>query len=196
MSADDDDWAEDMSPAAIAARQQALSGGAIKKITAGDDEEEDPLEDFAAFINDNPEASALDLLQEVARLDVREDMAIVVYMQVFFDKTFSSKLISTHADTLKAFMKNEKCQKGLLGGFERLVGEIFPAELMAKVPVLLKAFYDEDIVDEEVILAWGEKPSKKYVEKSVSKEVRAKAKPFLDWLKTADEEESEEDDDE
>ena len=34
--------------------------------------------------------------------------------------------------------------------------------------------------------------SKKYVDKKTSEQIRAKAKPFLDWLKTADEEDSDE----
>ena len=54
---------------------------------------------------------------------------------------------------------NEKEQRYLLGAFEQLVGADHPAELMPKVPHILKAFYDNDILDEAVIIEWDEKVS-------------------------------------
>ena len=65
--------------------------------------------------------------------------------------------------------------------------------LMLKAPLILKAFYDNDLLEEEVILKWGEKPSKKYVSRDEAKEVRTRVEPFLRWLAEA---ESEEDSDE
>lgn len=67
------------------------------------------------------------------------------------------------------------------------MGVAYPT-LLSKIPMILKIAYDEDILDEDAILAWGKKPSKKYVPKDVSKEIRKKAQPFLDWLENADEE--------
>lgn len=54
---------------------------------------------------------------------------------------------------------NKKAQKYLLIGFEKLVGEVHP-HLLAKVPHILKAFYDEDILEEEAILEWADKVRK------------------------------------
>ncbi len=56
-------------------------------------------------------------------------------------------------------------------------------------------FYDEDVLDEEVLLEWGKKVSKKYVSKELSEQIHKRAESFLTWLKEA-EEESEEDSDE
>lgn len=59
--------------------------------------------------------------------------------------------------------------------------------------------YDADLLEEEVILGWAEKASKKYVSKELAKEIRVKAEPFIKWLKEAEEESSgneEEDEDE
>lgn len=64
-----------------------------------------------------------------------------------------------------------------------------------QVPAILKTFYDEDILEEEVLLEWGKKVSKKYISKELSEQIHKKAEPFMTWLKTA-EEESEEDSDE
>lgn len=79
-----------------------------------------------------------------------------------------------------------------ISGVERLVAELHP-ELLPRVSIILKDIYECDLVPEEVFLAWAEKPSKKYVEKTKSKQVREKADPFISWLRDASEEESDDD---
>lgn len=56
----------------------------------------------------------------------------------------------------------------------------------------MQEFYDQDIVEEEILLQWGERPSKKYVSKDLSKLIHTKAAPVINWLKEAEEESSEE----
>lgn len=68
-------------------------------------------------------------------------------------------------------------------------------KLLDKVAGILKLFYDSDILEEKTILEWSEKVSKKYVTKEISEKIHEKAKPFIQWLKEADEESSEEEDD-
>ena len=75
-------------------------------------------------------------------------------------------------------VSSEKHQKSLLGGLERLVGVTYP-DLVASVPKILMAFYQADILDEEVIQQWGTHVSKKYVDRDVSKKVRKASEPFL-----------------
>lgn len=60
------------------------------------------------------------------------------------------------------------------------------------MPKILLAYYQEDLVSEDVLKTWT-KASKKYVDIGTSKKVRQSAKPFLEWLENAesDEEESE-----
>ncbi|KAJ3098100.1 hypothetical protein HDU97_004325 [Phlyctochytrium planicorne] len=199
---EDDDWAQDTSEAAVRARMSALAvGGAVEKIAKGsvDDDDEDggddPLEQFAEFATANVGDEAA-IIAKAKELDVRDDKACAVLVQVLFTANIlAEKQIEKRAKLLCHFIKSEKCQKGLLGGVERLVAVVYP-ELMAKVPVILKAFYDTDLVEEEVILAWGDKASKKYVDKKVAKEIRAKAEPFLKWLKEAEDESDSEEEDE
>lgn len=75
-------------------------------------------------------------------------------------------------------MTSERHQKALLGGVERAVA-VQQALLIPAVPKILMAFYQADILEEEVIKQWGTHVSKKYVEKDVSKRVRKASEPFL-----------------
>merc|ERR1712203_293173 len=90
---------------------------------------------------------------------------------------------------------NQKAQKYLLGGIECLIAAKENI-LLPKATAIFKAFYDHDIIDEEVILEWGKKVSKKYVSKALSEKIHEKVKPFITWLKEAEEEESDESDEE
>ncbi|KAI8815868.1 domain found in IF2B/IF5-domain-containing protein [Fimicolochytrium jonesii] len=193
---DDDDWAVDTSEDAVAARMKELAvGGAVAKLTEADDDEDDqddPLEQFAEYITTHPNASDSDLHTAATNLSIRPDKACAVLAQVLLTSAvLTNNEIPKRAPLIRTFSKTEKAQKNLLGGIERLVG-VSHKELMPKIPMILKALYDEDLVDEEVFLAWGEKPSKKFVERKISKEIRERAAPFLAWLKEADEESEEE----
>jgi len=73
---------------------------------------------------------------------------------------------------------SEKHQKALLGGLERLVGITYPS-LIPAVPKILMAYYQEDILEEDVAKNWGTHVSKKYTDKETSKKVRKAAGAFL-----------------
>ena len=84
----------------------------------------------------------------------------------------------------------------MLGGYEKLVGDIYKDKLLNNAIKILKQFYDEEILDEDVIIEWSLKESKKYVSKEMSKKIHEKVAPLIKWLKEAEEEEdSEEEDD-
>ncbi|KAJ3417582.1 hypothetical protein HDV05_000039 [Chytridiales sp. JEL 0842] len=194
----DDDWAEDTSAEAVAARMADLATGAVKKLTEGDDEEngvEDSLEAFADFVTTHS-GDDKDIIEKAESLSLRDDKVCVVLAQIIFSvDILKENQVKKRAPLLRKFLKNEKCQKGLLGGLERFLGlEPNKSTMLAKTPLVLKAFYDEDLLDEEVVLAWGDKVSKKFVDKKTAAEIREKAGPFLNWLKEADEESEEEDD--
>ena len=146
------------------------------------------MEEFASFITENP-LDADSIYQKSKELDIRSDKALTVLAQVVFDSTIL-KQIPSKSSLLKPFLKTEKDQKGLLGGLERVIGISFP-ELIPKTPLILKAFYDLDLLEESVLLAWSEKISKKYVEKKIAVQIHEKANPFIQWLKEAEEEEDE-----
>lgn len=94
---------------------------------------------------------------------------------------------------LRFTSQNPKAQKALLGGVECLIS-LHQSTLLPKVSHILKAIYDLDLVDEELILEWGSKPSRKYVSKELNADILTKASPFLKWLKEAEEESDESED--
>lgn len=59
----------------------------------------------------------------------------------------------------------------------------------------MQLFYDNDILEEEVILEWASKVSKKYVSKDVASQIHEKAAPFVKWLQDAEEEDDSEEED-
>ena len=53
----------------------------------------------------------------------------------------------------------------------------------SRVPIILKQFFEEDILEEDCILEWSKKVSKKYVSKDMATKIHEKAAPFITWLK-------------
>lgn len=189
VGVNEEDWAVDTSAAAAAARMQELS----VNVPGEESELKDSVEEFADFVTavkDNFEANGI--IAKAAELEVREDKAITVLVQILLDENVvKGKQVEKHANLFKHFATNEKSQKGLLGGIERLVIVSYP-KLLPAVSLILKALYDNDLVSEEVFLAWDDKASKKYVDKKDAKLVREKAAPFTKWLREAEEDDDDE----
>lgn len=105
---------------------------------------------------------------------------------------FSAKAQLT--DNGLQIVSSERHQKALLGGTERLIGQLGKdhPEMLDKIVKILQLYYHHDLISEEVVTKWGTKASRKYVDLATSKKIRKAAEPFLKWLAEA-EEESEDD---
>ncbi|CAF0823873.1 unnamed protein product [Brachionus calyciflorus] len=135
-----------------------------------------------------------DLVKEAELLEIR-DKSLLVLSELLFTENIIEEIKTYRMLLLRFCNQNRKSQKYLLGGFEKLVGDVYKDKLFDKSINILKQFYDQDILDEEVIIEWASKESKKYISKEMSKKLREKVAPLIKWLKEA-EEESDEDDDE
>uniref|UniRef100_A0A8D1MGG6 Eukaryotic translation initiation factor 5 n=1 Tax=Sus scrofa TaxID=9823 RepID=A0A8D1MGG6_PIG len=87
------------------------------------------------------------------------------------------------------FCHNNKKAQRYLHGLECVVA-MHQAQLSSIIPHILKEMYDTELLEEEVIICWSEKASKKYVSKELAEEIRVKAEPFIKCLKEAEEESS------
>merc|ERR1712088_911264 len=199
---DDDNWTTDVSEEAVKKRMKDLSMG-VKGLAMDSDIEKtetERLNIFYEFVKAKVQSKAKlevndekEIVTEAERLEVT-NKAPIVLCELIFDKTKILAQIKSNKRLLLRFChENQKAQKYLLGGIEKTI-ETYQDVLLPKTGHIFKAFYDEDILDEEVILEWGKKASKKYVSKELSEQIHKKAEPFLNWLKEAEEESSDEDD--
>lgn len=190
IEVNDDDWAVDMSKEAIEARARELEALSLN-------DGQNKFNDLGEWLLNKGKDSKDDLpsdveiYKKIAELDIIDSPeTIQVLAQVLFDDDILEQ-IEEHLGLLaKLINHNEKSEKAFLGGLERYLGLENPS-LIPVLPKVLVKVYDKDLISEEVILEWGSKVSKKYVPKDVSKKVRKAAKPFINWLKEADEEDSE-----
>ncbi|XP_037935439.1 eukaryotic translation initiation factor 5 [Teleopsis dalmanni] len=196
---DDDDanWSVDVSKEAIRARLQDLTDGA-KGMTISDDydkTEKERIDIFYELVKKKRDANELDivavhkqLLVEAERLDIVQK-ATLVLAELLFTENITLEVRKNRNLLLRFTHNNPKAQRYLIGGLEQIIA-LHSAKLMSKVAGILKLFYDSDILEEKVILEWAQKVSKKYVSKEVATEIHEKAKPFIQWLQEAEEEDS------
>lgn len=194
-----EDWSEDTSEAAVAQRMKELSVKGAGAFGGDDDDEEggeNKYEAFGTWLLDNKgqhtDEAIIEKAEELGVLDKYK--ACQVLIQGVFDENIIAQ-IPKRAKLLRKFVTDEKHQKATLGGIERLIGVDYKDALLKKTPTILMKVYDLDIIEDDVFIKWGEKPSKRYVDKDVSKEIKKAAVPFLEWLENASEEESEEESD-
>ncbi|XP_068456083.1 eukaryotic translation initiation factor 5 [Clinocottus analis] len=190
---DDEDWAEETTEEAQRRRMEEISAHA-KNLTLSEDLEK-PLEErvnlFYNFVKHKKESMTIDaadkeILAEAERLDVTA-MGPLILSELLFNENIRDQVKKYKRHFLRFCHNNKKAQKYLLGGFECVV-KLHQVQLLARVPIILKDLYDSDLLEEDVIFAWAEKVSKKYVSKELAKEIHAKAAPFVKWLKEAEEE--------
>ncbi|KAH9564108.1 hypothetical protein CY35_04G006800 [Sphagnum magellanicum] len=141
--------------------------------------------------------------QLAAYLQSKEEPRTEV-MNAYFEALFGgltkglSKEVGKKKQYLKVVVQDEDSQAKLLGAIEAFCSSL-PANAGKEIAMLLKVLYDSDILEEEQILLWfdavqqvasnGVTPPK-----SKALQVRKFAQPFVDWLRSAEAESEEEDD--
>lgn len=191
---DDDDGFddEDLTIEATAERLKALSEG-FDNMQLGNEKMAADL--FYKMLKDKKEAGQLndmnvqkEIVSEASRLGIKAKAALII-SEVLFDEHIIQQIKQYRLLLLRFLKEFEKGKKYMLGGFEKLVGDVYKDQLLGKTSLILKEFYDNDILDEDTIFEWASKASKKYVSKDMSKLIHEKAGPFLKWLKEAEVEE-------
>ncbi|XP_057666631.1 eukaryotic translation initiation factor 5-like [Diorhabda carinulata] len=199
---DQTEWAIDVTEEAIKARMQDLSDG-VKNMTISDDLDKSEKERMDIFYNmvkakrdsrllENAQTQK-EILNEAERLEIKTKAPLIL-AELLFDQNILTQAKKYRTLFLRFILNDKKAQKYLIGGLEQVIA-LHTDKLMSKVPGLLKVLYDMDILGEECIIEWSEKVSKKYVAREISQEIHDKAAPFVKWLKEAESEDSENEDD-
>ncbi|KAL8945761.1 MAG: hypothetical protein Q9222_007742 [Ikaeria aurantiellina] len=201
-AAKDDVWAVDVSEEAVKARAKELPDDLKQKLVFDENEEDgegeggnSSYDQLGTWVIDTAKSKTggVGELEDVEIYVKAKDLGIEskhktlnVLAQTIFDEDIVAQ-IPKRASMLKKMITSDRHQKAFLGGTEHLVGKQYP-KLIAAVPKILLAYYQEDLVSEEVLKTWN-KASKKYVDINTSKKVRQAAKPFLEWLENAESDE-------
>lgn len=197
---DEDDWAVDMSEEAVRKRQEELAK-TLKATNIDDDEEEggeNPYDTLGSWIMEertkDGEIDDIEVYKKAAELGIatKHKTLQVLAQTLFNEDVVKKKQIDEHAALLKKLITSERHERAFLGGIERFVGNDYP-KLINSIPNILMSIYQNDLVSEDVIKAWGSKASKKYVDIAVSKKVRKASEPFIKWLDEADAESDDDD---
>lgn len=202
---EDDEWAVDVSEEAVKARAKDLPDD-LKRSLVLEDVDEDGADGPSAYdelgswiLKTATEKGGVTKVDDVEiymkakeyGIESKHKTVAVLAQTIFDDKIV--KQIASRAGLLKKLINSERHEKAFLGGTERFIGKDRP-ELLTQISPILLGYYENDIVSEETLKAWGAKASKKYVDIATSKKVRKSAEPFLQWLETAESEEEESDD--
>ncbi|KAL4917138.1 domain found in IF2B/IF5-domain-containing protein [Aspergillus aurantiobrunneus] len=201
---EDDNWAVDVSEEAVKARAKELPDD-LKRSLALEDADEEGADGPSAYdelgswiINTSSEKGGVSKVEDVEIYLKSKEYGIeskhrtlAVLAQTIFDEKIV-KQVEVRAPLLKKMITSERHEKAFLGGIERFLGKDH-SELISQVPAVLLGFYQNDLISEETLKAWGSKASKKYVDIQTSKKVRKAAEPFLQWLESAESEEESED---
>ncbi|EPS29411.1 hypothetical protein PDE_04360 [Penicillium oxalicum 114-2] len=202
----DDDWAFDVSEEAVKARAKELPSDLKRSLVLEDEDDEadgpSSYEQLGSWIVETAEekggvteVSDIDIYKKAKDFGIEtKHKTVAVLAQSIFDDNIA-KQVEDRASLLAKMITSERHEKAFLGGTERFVGQDRPA-LISQVPAILLAYYQNDLVSEETLKAWGSKASKKYVDIATSKKIRKAAQPFLEWLETAESDDEEESDEE
>ena len=130
----------------------------------------------------------------------------IVFLGGYFDENaVRDKQVEANLEVLKALTPSSIHQRHLICATEWLCATKYPA-LLSYFPVLLKHMYDEDLLDEDTILAWNDDAlrneftcDRTLVSDAALANLKASAAPFCTWLEEAGvegEDDSEDEDEE
>ncbi|POM61572.1 Eukaryotic translation initiation factor 5 [Phytophthora palmivora] len=222
---DDDDevvWHTDLSAEAVAARAAeaeaieaaaaaAMQASAAEEVVATldnlqvDDENalDSAVSNLQRFLSESH--SETEIYEELCRQQTYSALPVTDRLVIFFRSAFTQQVLASnqvakYAPVLEKIIDGPHSQYQLLALAEHFCAVEHP-ELLSSYPILLKLLYDEDLLEEECLVAWAnDGVRKEYAHWAVTDELAAKLKallqPFIEWLENAEEESEDESDDE
>lgn len=171
------EWTVDTSEEAM--KQRLKEEGISSKL-----QQESPIEVLKKSLGSTDEETIKSVKSIKKKYELKNrDTICLLYEALLYDTDDLINAIKKYGKVISTFIKGPIGQKVILGYTEELVGLKKP-ELLKDMPLILEAFYDADILEEDEILEWYEKKKSSYVKDvNVLKKVKEASKPFIDWLK-------------
>lgn len=159
------------------------------------------IEGTRKYLAENPDASAADIAETVTNQQMASALKAHEKMQIFIraaitPQFFKNKEIEKYAPVAEQIANGNKIiQRHLIAALE-LICKDKPKNF----PVMIKQFYDEDVLEEDVILEWADDGRSEFTLPAVDEEIRStlriEAEPVVVWLQEADSEDEDDDDEE
>lgn len=150
------------------------------------------------------ERSVAEIVSEMRRLQLSRGLdqtqKIKVLLDALIDTNAPKKvpaLFKGNTEILGEVAHDAHSGNLLICCIEELLGVTAP-QCIKCMPHVLQTLYEADVLEEGTILTWADSPpeSSWLVSKDVAITTRKSASPFIQWLRDADEESDEEDEDE
>ena len=157
---------------------------------------EDPIDALTAFFEQTPAPKPNAIHQHIKQTAMENGWTESNTLAAVYGALFGKDVlqhVSKRAPLLKLFIFTHSDQKQVLFLTERLASKDSNAAL--KIATILNAFYEAEILEEEILYKWHANPSKK-IDRDLSRALRERTQKFIEWLKTAENEDDEDDDDE
>jgi len=160
-----------------------------------DNKTESPVTTLKVFLAAR-ERGVDEILSELRRLQLSrgldDSQRIKTLLEALIDTSSAAEVpnqFKKHAPLLRKLAADKNSALIFLTCIEELVG-VIDKKLLPRVSVILQTLYENDVIEEETLLLWHSSPpeSSWLVNKKVATTVRERAKPFIDWLKEAEEE--------
>lgn len=159
------------------------------------------VEGTRKFLEENPEASSAAIVevvtnQQMASALKAHDKIHILIRAAITAQFFKNKEIEKYAPAAQKIANGNKIiERHLIASLEYIC-----LDKPKNFPVMIKQFYDEDVLQEETILEWADDGRSEFTLAAVDEESRAalrgEAEPVVVWLQEADSEDEESDSDE
>jgi translation initiation factor 5 len=176
--------------------EEAKARAAAEEDSSSEEEEDERIAKLRGYISkhDAKETAAY-LVGEKLGVESKE-LGIHFLVEALFDEDepLAPQVKARKAFLVEAVGGDAKLQTATLCAIELYVTETAPNDFK-KLVAVLKELYENDVVEEEAVLAWGADPraAKKFgVDAKTGEAVRKQAKPFIEWLQQSDDDSDEE----
>lgn len=169
----------------------------VEEPEAEEDDERSPVEILRDYMDSKPAAQVAATLESTA-----VEGGVVGKMKLFYEALLGEwdgkavERIQSRETVIVLLGRSPQQQASQLIALEWFITQVAPAR-KPEMPFVLKMMYEEDLIDDAIIVGWGEqdKIAKKHgVDAAAAAEIREICAPVLEWLQ--EESDDEDDDDE